>query len=57
MHRPAIFRVPCFVLEMAMGDASELLCKGQHVVPKRLSEAGFRFEFNDIDSAFADIIQ
>ncbi len=57
VHRPAIFRVPCFVLEMAMGDASELLCKGQHVVPKRLSEAGFNFEFNNIDSAFADIIQ
>ena len=56
VHRPAIFRVPCFALNMAMGDASELLCKGQHVLPKRLTEVGFSFEFTDIDSAFADII-
>jgi uncharacterized protein len=56
VHRPAIFRVPCFALNMAMGDASELLCKGQHVLPKRLTEAGYRFEFTDIDTAFADII-
>ncbi len=56
VHRPAVFRVPCFVLKLAMGEASELLCKGQRVLPERLSSAGFQFEFNDIDSAFADII-
>jgi len=56
VHRPAVFRVPCFALKLAMGEASELLCKGQRVLPERLSSAGFQFEFNDIDSAFADII-
>lgn len=55
VHRPAVFRVPCFVLKLAMGDASELLCKGQRVLPERLSGAGFQFEFNDIDFAFANI--
>jgi len=56
VHRPAVFRVPCFILKLAMGNTSELLCKGQRVLPKQLSDAGFQFEFTDIDSAFSDII-
>lgn len=56
LHRPAIFRVPCFVLKLAMGETSQLLCQGQSVVPERLSAAGFQFEFDDIDSAFAEIL-
>ena len=56
LHRPAIFRVPCFVLKLAMGETSQLLCQGQSVVPERLSAAGFQFEFTDIDSAFAEIL-
>lgn len=56
LHRPAIFRVPCFVLKLAMGETSQLLCQGQSVVPERLSAAGFQFEFTDIDSTFAEIL-
>ncbi len=56
LHRPAIFRVPCFVLKLAMGETSQLLCQGQSVVPERLSAAGFQFEFDDIDSAFAEVL-
>ena len=56
LHRPAIFRVPCFVLKLAMGETSELLCQGQSVVPERLSAAGFQFEFDDIGSAIAEIL-
>ena len=53
--RPALFRVPCCGLKLALGEASELLCKGQRVVPKKLLEAGYSFEFKDIEPALQDI--
>jgi hypothetical protein len=51
VRRPAIFRVPCKVLELAMGEASELLCQGQKVVPRRLLGSGFEFAHTDIQDA------
>ncbi|MFW2440886.1 MAG: TIGR01777 family oxidoreductase [Arenicellales bacterium] len=56
VHRPAVFRAPCFIIKLAMGEASELLCRGQRVLSKRLYAAGFQFEFTDINSALSDII-
>jgi len=56
LHRPAFLKVPCTALEVAMGEASELLCKGQHVIPKNLLDSGFQFEFNDIDHALSEIV-
>ncbi len=57
LHRPAIFRVPCFALKLALGEAAELLCEGQRVVPKKLLDAGFQFEFSYIDQAFENILK
>ena len=57
VHRPAIFRVPCCGLKLAMGEAAELLCQGQRVVPKNLLAAGFEFEFDFIDQALTDIVE
>jgi uncharacterized protein (TIGR01777 family) len=57
VRRPALFRVPCKVLQIAMGEGSELLCEGQKVVPKRLLDHGFRFEHPDIDEAMNSIVR
>lgn len=56
VHRPAFFRVPCFLLKMLLGEASELLCQGQRVVPKKLLFAGFKFKFTHIDQALTDVV-
>ena len=53
--RPAFFRVPCCGLKLALGEASELLCEGQRVIPKKLLEAGYSFEFEHIEPALQDI--
>ena len=37
------FHVPAFLLKLIMGESSELLLKGQNVVPKRLIESGFKY--------------
>ena len=56
VNRPAFFKVPCFVLQIAMGEAAELLCEGQRVIPKKLSDAGFEFKFSNIRNAFSNIV-
>ena len=56
LDRPAFFRVPCRGLKIALGEASELLCEGQRVIPKKLLDAGYGFKFDTIDQAFSDIV-
>lgn len=56
LHRPAFFRVPAFVLELALGEASEMLLEGQRVIPEKLIASGFSFRFDGVDEAFADIL-
>ena len=57
LKRPVFFKVPCFVLQLAMGEAAELLCKGQRVVPKKLIDAGFEFKFTNIRNALGNIVR
>lgn len=52
LHRPSVIPTPAFVMELAFGQmAHELILKGQHVIPKVLSDYGFKFEKGDLKSA------
>lgn len=51
LHRPAFFRVPAFVLRTALGEMSDLLLTGQAVLPQRLEQAGFVFEYPQLEQA------
>lgn len=55
MHRPCILFTPKFVLKLAMGEMADLLIYGQRVIPMRLHQSGFEFNFPTIEEAFADI--
>ena len=57
LHRPAFFTVPEFALKLIYGEASEMLTNGARVLPARLLEEGFQFQFPDISSAIADLVQ
>ena len=49
---------PAFAMRLALGEmAEELLLSGQRVVPKKLSEAGFGFQFPTIDKALEKILR
>ena len=48
--------VPGFVLKMIKGEFGTLLLKGQRVIPKRLIDAGFRFQFPAIKDALNDLV-
>ncbi|MDO6691982.1 TIGR01777 family oxidoreductase [Aliiglaciecola sp. 3_MG-2023] len=55
LHRPCILCTPKFALKLAMGEMADLLIYGQRVIPKRLQENAFTFNFTTIEDAFADL--
>ncbi|MDD3468281.1 MAG: TIGR01777 family oxidoreductase [Campylobacterales bacterium] len=56
LHRPTIFPVPEFALRLVYSEGAKVLTSGQKVYPKKLLEAGFAFEFEDIAKAVADAV-
>ena len=56
LHRPAFFAIPEFALKVVYGQAAELLTTGARVLPGRLLEEGFQFQFPDIFTAIADLV-
>ncbi len=58
LHRPALFRVPTFVLRSLLGEmADALVLTGQRVLPARALELGFRFEYPTLDAALRQILR
>jgi len=52
LHRRALVNVPPFVLRLAFGQmADEVLLSSANVVPQRLTEAGFRFSWPELEPA------
>jgi hypothetical protein len=57
LHRPAFLPVPGFVLKAVLGEmAQALLLSSQRVLPARALAGGFRFAFETIDAALADLL-
>lgn len=56
LRRPAIFPVPAFFLRLAMGELSGLLLGGQQAVPQRLQDAGFEFQFTQLEPAVTAVL-
>lgn len=53
LHRPALARVPAFVLRLAVGELAESILHGRNVVPRKLQELGFAFAHPDLADALA----
>jgi len=56
MKRPALLPMPAPLARTAFGEMSELLLKGQWVVPDVLLSKQFHFDFPDIHSALSDLL-
>jgi len=58
LSRPTIFAVPEFAARLAFGEmANEMLLSSQRVLPKRLSEAGYQFQYPDLESALRHLLR
>ncbi len=51
LHRPAVFKVPAFLLRAFTGELSHELLDSKRVIPKAATDAGFVFRFPSLESA------
>jgi uncharacterized protein (TIGR01777 family) len=56
MHRPYWLPVPAFALKLVLGEMSTLVLDGQKVLPVRLLQAGFKFDFPGLEPALHDLL-
>ena len=55
-RRPAFFRVPAFVLRLVLGEMSTMVLDGQRASAGKLTDLGFHFQYEDIESALKDLL-
>jgi uncharacterized protein len=55
LHRPYWLPIPALAIRLALGKMSKLVLEGQEVLPKRLQEAGFTFQYPELDGALSEI--
>jgi uncharacterized protein (TIGR01777 family) len=56
LDKPTWLTVPEFMLSLMLGEASELLVKGQRVYPACLLDAGFEFTYPDLGEALRSAV-
>lgn len=56
MNRPSLFKVPEFVLATVLGEAATPVLASLRIQPKVLQQAGFEFQFADLEVALGDIL-
>lgn len=56
LHRPAFMHLPAPIIKLLFGQMGvELLLSGQKVLPKKLLNSGYTFQFTDLQSALEAI--
>jgi uncharacterized protein (TIGR01777 family) len=53
--RPTIFRVPSFVLKLVLGESASMVLDSQRMIPEKILEANFRFEYELIEEAIKNL--
>ena len=57
IKRPTIFPMPAFAAKLVFGEmANDLLLSSTRVVPERLKQSGYEFQFPELDSAFSHLL-
>jgi len=57
LHKPVFFKVPEFLLKIILGEAATMLTNSQRVFPRRLIDTNFKFEFERLEVALADLLK
>ena len=56
MGRTSFMPAPAFALKAVLGDMASILLTGQRVVPARLLEAGFKFQYPELAPALRSVL-
>ena len=55
LHRPSFIPAPGFMVKLVLGEFGSVILEGQKVIPKKLLENGFVFQYADIHQALQNI--
>ncbi|MEW6349966.1 MAG: TIGR01777 family oxidoreductase [Thermodesulfobacteriota bacterium] len=56
LGRPSFMPAPGFMIKLIMGEFGEVILNGQRVIPRLLTDAGFRFGYPDIEAALRNLL-
>jgi len=56
LHRPNFFPIPASALQLAMGEASTLILSSARVMPQKLLDSGFEFQYPKLNSALRSLL-
>lgn len=56
IRKPALFSFPSFVFKILYGEGAVIMLEGQNVVPKKLLDEGFMFEYRKFDKVLDNLI-
>jgi uncharacterized protein (TIGR01777 family) len=56
LHRPCIFRVPAAMLRLMMGESADLVLFGQNVIPRKLLDNHFKFQYPSLQIALKQLL-
>jgi uncharacterized protein (TIGR01777 family) len=57
LNKPSIFKVPEFALRILVGEVTSSIVASQKVIPKKLIEYGFKYEFEVLEKALKDLLK
>jgi len=55
LHKPSFIPAPGFMIKLVLGEFGSVILKGQKVIPKKLLDNGFVFQYADIQDALQGI--
>jgi uncharacterized protein (TIGR01777 family) len=56
LHRPSFMPAPGFMVRWVLGEFGSVILEGQRVIPKRLLDSRFAFQYPEIEKALQGII-
>jgi len=56
LHRPSLIPAPGFMVRWVLGEFGSVILEGQRVIPRKLLESGFVFQYPDIEKALQSIV-
>jgi NAD dependent epimerase/dehydratase family enzyme len=57
LSRPSFLRTPALTLRLVLGEFGSVLLEGQKVMPAKLLEHGFPFQYPEIGPALQDLLK
>ncbi len=57
LSRPSFLRAPAFAVRLILGEFGTMLLKGQRVLPAKLVDKGFVFQYPDIADALNEVVK